>query len=158
MQSIHRTSSSTNQLALLTSPIALLERWLWDMVNTMVQKQQKSESFAAIHCTTSSALLLCCVAAGMGCEILRIYSRLISVASHAKGLRVISRIGLLWASDPSRSSTTVLCRISGDHIPQRFIINLQQPQHHGGKKERIHNLQLHAVCILILVHTGESEE
>jgi hypothetical protein len=72
-----------------------LERWLWDMVNTMVQRQQKSESFAAIHCTTSSALLFCCVAAKMGCEIQRMHSRLVSVASHAKEFRVISPIGLL---------------------------------------------------------------
>ena len=43
-----------------------LGRWLWDMVNTMVQRQQKSESFAAIHCTISSALLFCCVAAWDG--------------------------------------------------------------------------------------------
>jgi hypothetical protein len=47
------------------------------------------------------------------CEILRTCSRLMSVASHAKRLRVMSRIGLLyiWASDPSRTYCNFqLCR------------------------------------------------
>jgi uncharacterized membrane protein AbrB (regulator of aidB expression) len=52
-----------------------LECWLWDMVNTMVQRQQKSEHALLLSTSPfSSALLFCCVAVavGMGCEILRI--------------------------------------------------------------------------------------